>query len=140
MHTWNLIVVDVHTPLVLILRAARYIDRATDQSDSVGVGGRDLTLLSLISSFFSSGLKSYLIHVSCSPSLSNRILHGNILSLQVAPAPRSILGDPVVVGAVIQRLLVLLVAITTCSQALNGIKPITTLLTQVPGQQSLGFI
>lgn len=53
--TWNLIVVNINTPLILVLRAAGDIDRATDQSDSVWVGSSDLTLLSQINSISSQG-------------------------------------------------------------------------------------
>lgn len=98
-HTWNLIVVDVHTSLVLVLRAPGYIYRAAYQSDPVGVCGSNLAFLFLVSLTFLSKLDvvSYLIHVSCCPSFSNGILDRNILPLQIAPAPRGVLSNPVIV-------------------------------------------
>lgn len=49
MHTWNLVVVDVHTSLILALWAPGHIYRATNQSDPVRACGSDLTLLVSVS-------------------------------------------------------------------------------------------
>lgn len=141
-HTRNLVVVNVHTSFVLLLWTTGYIDRSAYQSNAVGVCGGDLAFLYFMNPIIRciSTQLTHLIHVSSSPAVSNRILHRDILSFQVTPAPRGIFGDPMIIGAIIQRLLILLIAITTCNHTLNSIVPVSPLLAQVPGQQCISLI
>lgn len=82
-------------------------------------------------------VKPYLIHITRGPSLSNGKLYGNIFTLEITPTPRSVVTGPVVVQTVVQSSLVIVVAVVTGGHALDRFIGVTSLVSQVPGQQGL---
>lgn len=83
---------------------------------------------------------SYLIHVAGGPALREGEVNGDILSLVVAPAPRSIVAGPVVVEPVVEGSLVGVVAVIPSLDALDGLTPVTTEVGQVERQEAVSLV
>lgn len=81
-----------------------------------------------------------LIHITSSPSFSNGEVNWQIISLEIAPAPRSIVPCPVVVQATVEGGLIIHITVVSGYHTLDGVRPVSALVAKVPGEEGRGSI
>lgn len=78
------------------------------------------------------GRLSHLVHITNCPAISNSILHWDIAPLEMAPAPRRVIGRPMIIQAAVKRRMIIIPTIVAGNHTLRRIKPATSFVVQVP--------
>jgi hypothetical protein len=77
----------------------------------------------------------YLIHISNCPGIGNGVLNWDVLPLEVAPTPGSVVGCPVIVQASIESGVVVFPSIVACNHALSSFWKVSSFIVKVPWQK-----
>jgi hypothetical protein len=77
----------------------------------------------------------YLIHISNCPGIGNGVLNWNVLPLEVAPTPGSVVGCPVIVQTSIESGMVVFPSVVACNHALGGFWKVSSFIVKVPWQK-----